>query len=212
MPRFAAAGFALARGALGLLVLGSAALGCGAGAGTGGATGSPSARADADADAVRDDPKAAAARLEHLRAKRCDALCSRTEACGAPKAGECRPSCAAEPTEDLAHVRPDYGWKLVACLDGMDCPTLLGGRAVPMCEDFARQQLPPSPLLKRFCFESTRRGVQCGQPADQSECLDRYRPIDDASLEHAIACLGKPCAEVPACFATSFGYAARPRP
>jgi hypothetical protein len=103
-------------------------------------------------------------------------------------------------------VRPEYGWKLVACLDGMDCPTLLNGNAERMCEDFARQQLKATALLRRFCFESTRRGVKCGQPADQSECLDRYRPIDDASLDGAIACLSKSCAEVPACFATSFGY------
>jgi hypothetical protein len=164
----------------------------------------------AGAEQAPSNPKAARARLEHLRARRCDALCSRAEACGAPDAVECPTRCRAQATDDLAHVRPDYGWKLVACLDGVDCPTLLATRAVPTCEDFARQQLVPSPLLRRFCFESTRRGVQCGQPADQSDCLDRYRPIDDASLEAAIACLGKACGEVPVCFAASFGYAPRP--
>jgi hypothetical protein len=191
-----------ARGALAAAMLLGVSAGCGAGSSSPGAAGP----GRASATPAEDDAKATAARVEHLRAKRCDALCSRTESCGAPNGSECRARCASEPTEDLAHVRPDYGWKLVACLDGVDCPTLLGGRAVPMCEDFARQQLTPSALLRRFCFESVRRGVQCGQPADQSECLDRYRPIDEASLERAMVCLGKPCVEVPACFASSFGY------
>ena len=178
------------------------AVGCGSSGSTGPGAASPRAAAEpSDASS-----NARSAQLAHLRQQRCDALCARAEACGAPNASRCRSDCPSEATSDLAHVRPEYGWKLTACLDGTDCRSLLAGKAEPACEAYAREQLQPTPLLRSFCFDSSKRAAQCHQPADQSDCLDRYRSLDDASLQAAQKCLERTCAEVPGCFAQSFGY------
>jgi hypothetical protein len=135
----------------------------------------------------------------------CQAVCDREAACGRP--GPCPERCRAE-APDTAKLKPDYLWRLLSCLDDVECTYVVGGTAFRWCDEALGRTLPTTTALRRFCFESSRRAAACGRAADadQGECLNRFRTVDDPALERAIACLTQPCASVPACLAKTLGY------
>lgn len=139
--------------------------------------------------------------------QRCEALCTRYDVCQAASAAQCESDCRRRHERAHAHQQAPYLWRLVTCFDGIDCGPLAAGGAEQACEEHVRRQLTPSAELRRFCSESAARAAACHHPADEADCLDRFRTIDAPSLAQALACLDRPCAEVPACFARSFGFA-----
>ncbi len=136
----------------------------------------------------------------------CTAYCDRQQHCGLGTATDCVARCASE-QGDNRHIRMDFAWHLLACLDALECPFVAPGRAFQICHESTTRRLALTPTLRRFCFESARKAAQCGRrdDADQSGCLDRFRYLEDEALAAGLACVKKPCAEVPACFGKSFG-------
>jgi hypothetical protein len=134
----------------------------------------------------------------------CQARCEREAACQVPEHGCMRECLGWQRTTE--HVRGDLLWRLLTCLDSIECPFVEQGDAWQQCFDSTRALVPLTPALRRFCFESARRAAVCGRrsEADQSGCRDQFRHLEDAALERAIACLKRPCAEVPVCFQRSF--------
>jgi len=159
-----------------------------------------------EADAL---PAASAARGPENKpsaVRLCTAFCDRSFACGLGPGEDCVRRCAAR-HRDNPHIRADFAWRLLTCLDAIDCPFVADGQAFRQCHEAMTRQLDITKALRHFCFQSARKAAQCGRrdDADQGECLDRYRYLEDSALQAGAACLAKPCAEVPACFGASFG-------
>ena len=94
------------------------------------------------------------------------------------------------------------------CFDGLPCGPLIEGQGERTCHEVALRQMSPSDTLRRFCSRSVERAAACRRPADESDCLERYRIMDAASLRAALGCLEQDCSEIPGCFAESLGFQA----
>jgi hypothetical protein len=168
------------------------------------ACGGGSAPAESGSEATGPAGQAAANKPSATRL--CTAYCDRLESCGMAPESTCVARCASE-HRDNRHIRSDFAWHLLTCLDSIECPFVAQGRAVQMCHESTTGRLDLTPTLRRFCFQSARKATQCNRrdDADQSACLDRFRYLDEEALAAGLTCLAKPCAEVPACFGRSFG-------
>lgn len=175
------------------------------GGGSAGGAGDAASASDGRAASSPGRTAAAAARKPSL-AQRCAARCDRLRACGAGGIDSCQADCERDGAAAHAHERGDFLWRVIACLEDAACDPLLDGQAEPTCEEIARRMLTPSAALREFCARSAKRATECGQPAAEADCLDRFRSIDDDAVAAAIECLDDSCDEVPACFAKSFGF------
>jgi hypothetical protein len=130
----------------------------------------------------------------------CTARCEREAACHMPGEG-CMRECLGW-QRSITNMRGDLMWRMLTCLDSIDCVLVEQGTAWQQCFEQMRAIVPLTPALRRFCFESARRAAVCGKrnEADQTSCRDQFRHLDDAVLEQGTACLAKPCAEVTRCF------------
>lgn len=142
--------------------------------------------------------------------QRCEALCTRYVACGVRNSEDCMGVCQREAAASHSHHSSPYLWRLILCFDGLPCEPVLAGSAERTCHQVALRQMQPSEALRRFCRESVARADQCRRPADEADCLERFRIMDDASTRAAQGCLEKDCPEIPACFADAFGFASPP--
>jgi len=165
-----------------------------------GASSDPAATSAADpGGAPAEENKPSAERL-------CTAHCDRQQACGLAPESDCVTRCAPGQA-DNPHIRVDFAWHLLGCLDAIECPFVVEGRAFQVCHEATTRRLEITKPLRQFCFQSARKAAQCGRrdDANQGDCLDRYRYLKDEALTAGLACLAKPCAEVPGCFGSSFG-------
>ena len=139
-------------------------------------------------------------------AQLCAAFCDRARVCG-------QASCADCPAHErrLDHLRSEYLWRLLMCVDGVACDALLSHGAWNACHDYALTAIQPGPLLRRFCFDSARRAARCGRAddADQSACLVSFRHVSDEALQQGLACLAGDCNQVPGCLARTLGVSKR---
>ncbi len=139
-------------------------------------------------------------------AQLCAAFCDRARDCGQASCGDCPAK-----GRRLEHLRPEYLWRLLMCVDGVSCHALTSATAWSACHDYALGALQPSRLLRRFCFDSARRAARCGRAADadQSACLVDFRHVGDEALALAIDCLAERCEQVPGCLSQKLGVPRR---
>jgi hypothetical protein len=137
-------------------------------------------------------------------ARLCEAVCEREATCGRP--GPCPERCRRE-GPDAERLRADYLWRVLSCIDDVECQFVMGGNTFRYCDDVIGRQLSTTASLRRFCFESSHRAAVCGRgnDAEQGDCLQRFRAIDDNALDAGRACLAEGCDAVPACLARAFG-------
>jgi hypothetical protein len=135
----------------------------------------------------------------------CTARCERRAACG-DTASDCISRCVKNSPATGA-IRSGLLWRMLGCIDGMECVFVKQGRAWDACFESGRASLPISKSLRRFCFESSSRAAKCGRSAeaDQTACLTRFRHIRDEHLDAALECTKLACDQVPLCFSARVG-------
>jgi hypothetical protein len=156
-------------------------------------------------DAEQANPKPKGENMPTIQ-QMCDAHCDRAASCGAPDLDACRSRCIAQGRE-TRHLRGDFVWRLLSCLDQLECPSVVDGSAFSQCFHMSAWALPLTPNLRAFCFESARKASTCGrrEDADQAACRDRFRHLNEVALARGLDCLKMDCAAVPGCFKQSFG-------
>jgi len=153
-----------------------------------------------------------------LCAARCErrATCRNAESGGAESgssggsaesSSDCMSRCVKN-LPDTHAVRPGLLWRMLGCIDAMECVFVEQGRAWDACFESGRAGLPITKPLRRFCFESSRRAAKCGRAgeADQTACLTRFRHIRDEQLEAATECTRLACDQVSQCFGSKLGF------
>jgi len=154
-----------------------------------------------------DSPSAKAASTQDLT-DYCAASCAHEAACDSPPpdGAACKSECATKNSAVLPKTRADFLQSTIACIKGLDCSVVPGGRGVSNCNDQEVAKVTPSAAASSFCDALDGAATRCRGTPDRDKCLNAVKIHTDGSLADAQACTSKDCSEIVACVDTALGY------
>ncbi len=139
----------------------------------------------------------------------CATFCDRLTTCDTSQDRDtCSATCNDEIGRSLDRMRDDVQTSISACVDALDCKTVLQGDGVGDCVKQAAASVAPSATDKKSCEALVKAEVSCGNDAASvAGCLDNTKIYSDATLNQVLACTKKPCSEIDACLGAALGMA-----
>lgn len=142
----------------------------------------------------------------HDAATFCGALCDRTQACDqALDHQTCKNSCTNSYAAVFPKLRGDVVDLIVGCFDSKDCKTVLTGDVVSTCVADAVASVAPTDAANAFCTAKVTAKKKCSVTITKADCLEEAKLYGDAAIAQAQNCTARPCGEIDACVAASFG-------
>lgn len=138
----------------------------------------------------------------------CASMCARVQSCDSTLDTQtCQNECTNGNAAVFPRLRTDVVELIVACFDGKDCKTVLGGGFVGACTADAIASVAPSAAASTFCEALSTAKTSCGGATTQTkaECLNGAKLYDDSAIAQAQNCVKRGCSEIDACVGAVFG-------
>ena len=164
--------------------------------GNGGGTGLPTDDTSATVPAVTD------------AASFCGAMCNRVQSCDKSLDTQtCENECTNGNAAVFPRLRSDVVSLIVACFDGKDCKTVLGGEFVGACTADAIATVAPSAAASSFCdaLASAKKTCSGATAKTKADCLNTSKLYGDDAIAQAQNCVKRGCSEIDTCVSAVFG-------